>query len=350
VATATDSASVPAPAPGRRPLALAPWVVAAAAAFLAWQGWRALDGSAGGPGHAIAAEGLVLIGPAVLILVAVVLVAERVWPAVHRPLAARGHRQDAAYMAFYVIVAVPVVALIGTGFAVTVLREAPWMRVGSLSWAPKWALVMMVLVLMDACNWAAHLLNHRLGTFWRFHALHHSQEEMSILTSFRAHPIVHASFQIFALPLLVLGTAGAVPVPVLVSYVLLSTLPHANVDWDFGPLRYVVVSPAYHRLHHDRLDRRGVNLGTVLVLWDLMAGLAVFPEPGAAPVATGLQGRPVPVEQSIGAGSWLRVLGRQLGEPFLAAVPVPVPMPVPVAVDAPYSHDSALQYSGSLRG
>jgi sterol desaturase/sphingolipid hydroxylase (fatty acid hydroxylase superfamily) len=288
----------------------------AVAVVLAWRGWTALGQAGSGPLHAVTAEGMVLVGPAVLLMVALVLLAERRWPAVSRPLAAAGHRQDAAYLALYVLVAVPAVALLGTGFAVTVFRLAPWLAIHPLSPAPRWALVMVALVVMDACNWTAHVLNHRIGTFWRFHALHHSQEEMSILTSFRAHPLVHASFQIAALPLLVLGTSGAVPLPVLMGYVLLSTLPHANVTWDFGPLRSVIVSPAYHRLHHDRADTRGVNLGTVLVLWDVLAGLAVFPERGAAPVATGLAGRPVPVEQEAGGRGWAGLLARQLGEPL----------------------------------
>ncbi len=49
---------------------------------------------------------------------------------------------------------------------------------------------------------------------------------MSILTAFRAHPLVHTSFQLAALPLIVFGTGGAVPASVLVAYVVLSTLPH----------------------------------------------------------------------------------------------------------------------------
>jgi sterol desaturase/sphingolipid hydroxylase (fatty acid hydroxylase superfamily) len=265
------------------------------------------------------AEGMALVGPAVLVLVAVMLVAERSWPAVPRPLGAVGHRQDAAYLVLYAAIAVPIVTLLGTGFAVTVLGVAPWLVLHPLSGVPRWVLVVAVVVVMDGCNWLAHLLNHRLTTFWRYHALHHSQEEMSILTSFRAHPLVHASFQLAALPLIMLSTSGAVPFPVLVGYVLLSTLPHANVPWSFGPLRYVVVSPAYHRLHHDRSDQRGVNLGTVLVCWDVLAGLAVCPHRGAAPVATGLSGRPVPVEQAPGAGGWISTLGRQLGEPLWGA-------------------------------
>jgi sterol desaturase/sphingolipid hydroxylase (fatty acid hydroxylase superfamily) len=291
-----------------------------------WQGWRALDRSPGGPGHAITAQGMVLVGPVVVGLVAAALVAERVWPAVRRPLGARGHRQDAAYLLLYVLVAVPVVTLLGTGFAVTVLRVAPWAPHRPFASWPRWATLALALVLTDACNWAAHFFNHRLGTLWRYHAVHHSQEEMSILTAFRAHPLVHASFQIVALPIFLLGTGGDIPVAVLVGYIALSTLPHANVRWRFGPLHRVVVSPAYHRLHHDEADRRGVNLATVLVIWDILAGLAVFPAKDAVPVATGLRGRPVPVEQSSGAGGCISVLARQLADPFCRRRTASAPM------------------------
>ena len=271
-------------------------------------------------------EGVVLVGPAVLVLVALALLAERLWPAVGRPLGAVGHRQDAAYLALYVMVAVPAVTLIGAGAATVLQRLDGGFTLHPFAGLPRWALVAVVLVLIDLANWASHLSNHRIHAFWRFHALHHSQEEMSILTSFRAHPLVHTSFQLTAVPLVVLGTGGAVPATVLVGYVVLSTLPHANVTWGFGPLRYVVVSPAYHRLHHDRNDRRGVNLGTVLVIWDVLAGLAVFPgrravpstaTPPVTPVATGLAGRPLPVEQELvqGGVGLLRTMGRQLASP-----------------------------------
>ena len=264
--------------------------------------------------------GVVLIGPAVLALVVLAVAAERLWPAVARPVGAVGHRQDAAYLVLYVAVAVPAVTLIGSGAATVLQRLDGGFTLHPFAGLPRWALVAVVLVLIDLANWTSHLYNHRVDAFWRFHALHHSQEEMSILTSFRAHPFVHTSFQLTAVPLIVLGTGGAVPASVLVGYIVLSTMPHANVNWGFGPLRYVIVSPAYHRLHHDRDDRRGVNLGTVLVLWDVLAGLAVFPtrrrDAGVrSPVPTGLAGRPLPVEQVAGAGM-VRTMGRQLWSPI----------------------------------
>ena len=123
-------------------------------------------------------------------------------------MGAAGHRQDAAYLALYVAVAVPAVTLIGSGAATVLQRLDGGFTLHPFAGLPRWALVVVVLVLIDLANWTSHLYNHRVDAFWRFHALHHSQEEMSILTSFRAHPLVHTSFQLTAVPLIVLGTGA----------------------------------------------------------------------------------------------------------------------------------------------
>jgi sterol desaturase/sphingolipid hydroxylase (fatty acid hydroxylase superfamily) len=141
---------------------------------------------------------------------------------------------------------------------------------------------------------------------------------MSVLTTFRTHPLVHASYLPVLLPALVLSANGAVPGVALIAYACLATLPHANLRWTFGPLGRVVVSPAYHRLHHVAApvdDRGTVNFGFVLVLWDQLSGRAAYPV-GLIPPATGIAGRPVPVEQSGTVGRVPRVVLAQLGQPF----------------------------------
>jgi len=40
---------------------------------------------------------------------------------------------------------------------------------------PRSAVIVLIFVAMDGCNWLAHLMNHRVRMFWRFHELHHSQ-------------------------------------------------------------------------------------------------------------------------------------------------------------------------------
>ena len=161
---------------------------------------------------------------------------------------------------------------------------------------PQVVVVALILVGIDAMNWAAHVANHRSAALWRFHALHHSQEDMSVFTTFRTHPLSHVSYLVALLPALVLEASGTVPAAGLIVYACLVTLPHANLRWSFGPLGRVLVSPAYHRLHHASSPvegRRAVNFGFVLVCWDRLAGCAVYPF-GRQPVATGVAGRPVP--------------------------------------------------------
>ena len=181
---------------------------------------------------------------------------------------------------------------------------------------PLWLVVPVTVVAMDAANWLAHYADHRLGFLWRFHALHHSQEELSVLTSFRAHPLMHTTgFILAAVPVVALMPTRAIAPVVITIYVCIGTLQHANLRWTFGPAGRVLVSPAYHRLHHAP-DTQQANLGVVLTIWDVLAGRARFPARGDAVGRTGLDGRPVPVEQDGSARPALRLMAGQLIEPF----------------------------------
>jgi sterol desaturase/sphingolipid hydroxylase (fatty acid hydroxylase superfamily) len=128
---------------------------------------------------------------------------------------------------------------------------------------------------------------------------------------------VHTSFLISVLPVVVLSSNAALPATVITVYICLSSLPHANLRWTFGPLGRVIVSPAYHRLHHAP-DIQAVNLGVVLTIWDVLAGYARFPGRAAGAGRTGLDGRPVPVEQDGSAVPALLLLAGQLIQPFQA--------------------------------
>jgi hypothetical protein len=64
-------------------------------------------------------------------------------------------------------------------------------------------------------------------------------------------------------------------------------------------------------------DIQRANLGVVLVIWDVLAGCARFPSRTDAVGRTGLEGRPIPVEQADSAGPVL-LIAHQLVEPFQA--------------------------------
>jgi len=304
----------------RRRLAVSPGTlgIAAATGLVLLQAVETLAGSHG-LGTTLAAGWGQLVAPGFVALVLAAVMCERVWPAEPRPLLSRGHVQDACYFLLYVLAIAPFMTLLSVGSAVVLGGHARWPAAPWTAGWPRWAVVVATLVAMDLCNWFAHWGDHRIGALWRIHALHHSQEELSVLTSFRAHPLMHTNgFLLATVP--VLALTGARPLaPVLITvYVCLGTLPHTNVRWTYGPLGRVLVSPAYHRLHHCVEGRQEANLGVVLTVWDVLAGRARFPLRGSVPCPTGLAGRTVPVEQADGRLRPVRLLARQLAQPFSA--------------------------------
>jgi sterol desaturase/sphingolipid hydroxylase (fatty acid hydroxylase superfamily) len=312
--------------PGRAPSArdaarqrawLAVLAIGLLTAWLGWVGARVLL-AAGDLTQAVDTARGRTVGPALIVFIGVILLAERLWPAVPRPLLARAHLVDLGYLVLFAVVVLPLLTLVETGVAVEVDAHARFLILSRLPVVPEVAVIALILIGIDAMNWAAHVANHRSLGLWRLHALHHSQEDMSVLTTFRTHPLVHATYLPALLPALILGANGAVPAAGIIAYSCLVTLPHANLRWTFGPLGRIFVSPAYHRFHHvsTPLDERGaVNFGFVLVCWDQLARRAVFPA-GGTPVETGISGRPVPIEQAVTVAGIPRVVLSQLAQPF----------------------------------
>jgi sterol desaturase/sphingolipid hydroxylase (fatty acid hydroxylase superfamily) len=291
--------------------------IAVATGCLLWSGAASLSDN-GRLGATLAGGWVELAGPGFIVLVLGALACERIWPAERRGLLAVGHLHDACFFLVYVSCVVPIMTLLGVAFAALLGRHAGWIEAPwTASWS-LWVIVPLTLVAMDAANWIAHWADHRVTALWRLHAVHHSQEELSVLTSFRAHPLVHITgFFLATIPvLLFLGDRPLAPA-LITLYVCLGTFPHANVPWSFGPVGKVVVSPAYHRIHHAVGGPDGANLGIVLTLWDVLASRAVFPMVGDRTPSTGLPGRPLSVEQD-DPRSRLRMLAGQLWEPFTA--------------------------------
>jgi sterol desaturase/sphingolipid hydroxylase (fatty acid hydroxylase superfamily) len=297
-----------------RRVAIPTVVITTVAGLLAWRGWAALRGY--GPLRSIHAGQAELAGPVVLGFVLVVFVIEQIMPAEKHRMLARGHVLDVGYMLAHALVVVPLIILIGTGFSSSLARVAPWLVLPRNSDIPHWCYVLLAVIAIDAVDWLAHLANHQVNPLWRLHAVHHSQEELSILSTFRTHPLVHVSFVISAIPVLALAANAATPAAVLTTYACLGALPHANVRWSYGPLGRVCVSPAYHRLHHAPTGRLDINMGTVFTVWDWMTGRAVWAVPSPVTAPTGLAGRPIPVEQASARPQLVRTIIRQWTQPF----------------------------------
>lgn len=150
---------------------------------------------------------------------------------------------------------------------------------GPLAAQPPWLQAAEVLFLTDGLGyWMHRLFHHR--SLWAFHAVHHGSEQLDWLASVRLHPVNEALMRIAQLaPLVLLGfdpRVLAASVPVFTLYALML---HANVTWSFGPLKYVIATPAFHRWHHatdaDALDK---NFAGLFPMWDMLFGTFHLPE------------------------------------------------------------------------
>ena len=272
----------------------------------------------GGSDFATTMTGLrvVLVGPVTLIILAALLVVERLRPAQRRPIFARGYRQDLLYTILNATLVAPLVVALSLSFTMVARRLLPWIVLPRIGFAPRSAVIVLIFVAMDGCNFLAHLMNHRIRTFWRFHELHHSQEDMSVLTVFRTHPLIHVSYLLTLVPGIVLIANGAVSTTLLVAYAGFVAFEHSNTNLGFGPLGRIFVSPNYHRIHHRVVGRQDVNLGFALTIWDQLGGRAVFPTKETIRADTGLPGRPLRVEQESERPRHFSILVAQLMAPF----------------------------------
>jgi sterol desaturase/sphingolipid hydroxylase (fatty acid hydroxylase superfamily) len=304
------------------------WV--AGAAVLIGFGWATNWGGTSYAGS-VSALRIIVLGPLTLCIIGPILILERVRPAQRRPLVARGHRQDVLYTLLNVALVAPLVAALTLSFAELINRAAPWLVLPRMGIVPRGIAVALIFVAMDGCNWFVHLANHRVRMLWRFHELHHSQEDLNALSVFRTHPFLHVSYVLALLPGVILIRNGAVSALLLVLYGGWVAMVHSNTNLTFGPLGRVLVSPNYHRIHHRLEGAQDVNLGFALTIWDQLFHRAVFPTAETVRIDTGIPGRPLAVEQEGPRPRHLAVLAAQLVGPFR---PMSEPVELPTIRDA----------------
>ena len=251
------------------------------------------------PGRDSVTQTVALAGIAAAVLTPM----ERLAPAAPQPLVLRkGLLLDAAYWFITPILtraatgAILALILFAVAFCIgfeNTPREFLTHGFGPLSRQPTWLQAFEILLLSDFVDYWTHRSLH-LGSLWRIHAIHHSPEEMNWISSSRVHPLndlITRSCQL--LPILALGFSALAIISVvpLVSFYVMFL--HSNVRWDFGPLRWVLVSPAYHRWHHTS-DKEGIdkNFAGIFPIWDVLFGTVYFPR--TLPRNYGLKGPPIP--------------------------------------------------------
>jgi sterol desaturase/sphingolipid hydroxylase (fatty acid hydroxylase superfamily) len=120
-----------------------------------------------------------------------------------------------------------------------------------------------------------HYLMHHVPMFWRVHRVHHLDTELDVTTTVRFHPL---EFFVQVLPGLPIVVAAGLTPWVLVLYELMDVVvtlwTHSNLRipaWLDRRLRYVVVTPDVHRIHHSAwMPETNSNFGAVFPIWDLV--------------------------------------------------------------------------------
>jgi sterol desaturase/sphingolipid hydroxylase (fatty acid hydroxylase superfamily) len=167
---------------------------------------------------------------------------------------------------------------------------------------PLWLAVPLAVVALDFVIWLQHVMVHAVPALWRLHRVHHADLDFDVTTGTRFHPIE------IALSMLIKSAAIAVLGPPVVAVVIFEVLLNATAMFNHGNirlpvaldrvLRWFVVTPDMHRVHHSiEDDETNSNFGFNLPWWDRLFGTyRAQPRAGHDAMTIGIHGHSDPRE------------------------------------------------------
>jgi sterol desaturase/sphingolipid hydroxylase (fatty acid hydroxylase superfamily) len=151
--------------------------------------------------------------------------------------------------------------------------------------------ILLALLLVDFLIYWIHRAQHHFDPMWRTHKWHHSIEQMYWFAGFRTsflHSFIYnipqavIPMQLFHLSPLEAGIGYSIGL-------FIQFWEHTNVRVNIGPLKWLFITPQYHRVHHSATRHQRMNLGTTFSMWDRMFGTYVDPDtlPESFPLGLG---------------------------------------------------------------
>ncbi len=181
-----------------------------------------------------------------------------------------------------------------------------------------------------------HRASHRVRWLWATHAVHHSPEQMTLLSSLRLGwtNLLSAGW-IFYVPLVLAGFAPKLVVLLLALDLRYQFFLHTEAKLRLGPLEWLLNTPSHHRAHHGRNEAYlDCNYGGVVIAFDRMFG-TFRPERTDEPVEFGLkerepEGNPV----RLAFREW-RLLLREMGQAYGVRHAIRIAFSPPGSIVAP---------------
>ena len=160
---------------------------------------------------------------------------------------------------------------------------------------PLWLAAPLGFLLLDLAIYAQHWASHNLPLLWRLHRMHHADLDFDMSTALRFHPIEIVGSMIYKIA--VVWALGIHPMVVLVFEVVLNgtaLFNHANFSIPAKAervLRWFVVTPDMHRVHHSiRPEETNSNYGFNFPWWDRLFGTYVAkPKDNAQTMPIGIE-------------------------------------------------------------
>jgi sterol desaturase/sphingolipid hydroxylase (fatty acid hydroxylase superfamily) len=147
---------------------------------------------------------------------------------------------------------------------------------------------------LDLTIYAQHVAFHKVPLLWRLHRMHHADLDIDVTTGLRFHPIEILLSMLLKMAVVVL--IGVPALAVIAFEVVLnatSMFNHSNATmplWLDRIVRFLVVTPDMHRVHHSILaSETDSNFGFNLPWWDRLFGTyRAEPEAGHLGMTIGL--------------------------------------------------------------
>lgn len=173
--------------------------------------------------------------------------------------------------------------IIHTGFGVLIVLLSDACKqnnIGLSNWlnAPVLGTIVISFLVLDFFGgWLVHLVQHKTKMLWRFHIIHHCDNNVDVTTGLRHHPVESVLRGVFFLIGIFVSGSPVYAVMIYQTVLVVATqFTHANINlpkWIDIPLSYLVVSPNMHKVHHHwQQPYTDSNYGAVLSIWDRLFG------------------------------------------------------------------------------